>query len=74
MVDYADVHSLDLQRSYEMLCLLAGSSKQNYQLVAQLDLVPPNRLPSCPSEYKEKAKSYDQVLDEHIEGDFTLAG
>jgi hypothetical protein len=74
ITDYADVHSLDLQRSYAMLCLLAGSSKQNFQQVAQLQLVPESRLPSCPAEYKDKAKAYDQVLDEHIEGDFSFAG
>jgi hypothetical protein len=74
ITDYADVHSLDLQRSFSMLCLLAGSSKQSFQQVAQLKLVPESRLPSCPAEYKDKAESYDQVLDPHLEGDFTFAG
>jgi hypothetical protein len=66
--DYADVHSLDLQRAYAMVCDLAGSSKANFQQVAQLKLLPPARLQGCPAEYKQHVESFEQVLGDHLQG------
>jgi hypothetical protein len=74
IADYADVHSLDLQRSLTMLCMLAGSSEANFQTVANIHVLPDARLAGCPGEYEDKAKSYDQVLDPHLEGDFSFSG
>jgi Putative metallopeptidase len=65
--DYADVHSLDLQRALEMLCELAGSSKRGFREVARLNVLPASRLNGCPAEFKEKAKSFEQVLDPHLD-------
>ena len=48
LVEYADSHSLDLQRSYAVLCWVAGSSEQSFEEVAELELLPPERLQSCP--------------------------
>jgi hypothetical protein len=66
--DYADVHSLDLQRAYAMICDLAGSSKENFQQVARLKLLPAARLQSCPAEYKQHVDSFEQVLGDHVQG------
>jgi hypothetical protein len=66
--DYADVHSLDLQRAYAMICDLAGSSKDAYQQVAQLKLLPPARLQGCPAEYQQHVDSFEQVLGDHLQG------
>jgi hypothetical protein len=71
--DYADVHSLDLQRALSMLCHVAGSSKGGYQRIASMRVLPQSRLPGCPAELRDKALSFDQVLDPHLQGDFTLA-
>ena len=71
--DYADVHSLDLQRAYAMVCDLAGSSKQSFQQVAKLRLLPNSRLASCPAEYKQHVESFEQVLGDHLEGTLSLA-
>ena len=72
--DYADVHSLDLQRAYAMICDLAGSSKANFQQVAQLKLLPPARLQTCPAEYKQHVESFEQVLGEHLQAPLSAAG
>jgi hypothetical protein len=72
--DYADVHSLDLQRAYAMVCDLAGSSKANFQQVAQLKLLPAARLQSCPAEYKQHVDSFEQVLGDHLQGSLSLGG
>jgi hypothetical protein len=72
--DYADVHSLDLQRAYAMVCDLAGSSKANFQQVAQLKLLPPSRLRSCPAEYQQHVDSFEQVLGDHLQAPLSAGG
>ena len=67
--DYADVHSFDLQRAFTMLCLLAGSSPENFQEVHAMGVVPDSRLASCRAEFKQKAQSYEDVLEPHVQGD-----
>jgi hypothetical protein len=48
--DYADNHSLDLQRAFDILCWVAGSSEQSFEEVAELEALPESRLASCPGE------------------------
>ncbi len=67
--DYADVHSFDLQRAFSMLCLLAGSSPENFQTVQAMGVLPNSRLASCRSEFQQKAQSYEDVLEPHVQGD-----
>jgi Putative metallopeptidase len=71
--DYADVHSLDLTRAYDMVCDLAGSSKQAYQQVARAKLLPASRLPGCPQEYEQHVQSFEQVLGSHLQGTLSLS-
>jgi hypothetical protein len=72
--DYADVHSFDLQRAFSMLCLLAGSSPQNFQEVAAMKVLPNSRLAGCRAEFKQKAQSYEDVLEPHVQGELNLGG
>ncbi len=67
--DYADVHSFDLQRAFTMLCLLAGSSPEHYQEVQAMGVLPASRLAGCRAEFKQKAQSYEDVLEPHVQGD-----
>jgi hypothetical protein len=34
-----------------------------------MDVLPDSRLASCRSEFKQKAKSYEDVLSDHVQGD-----
>jgi hypothetical protein len=72
--DYADVHSFDLQRAFSMLCLLAGSSKEHFQEVAAMRVLPDSRLATCRSEFQQKAQSYEDVLDPHVSAPLNLGG
>lgn len=72
LAEYADVHSFDLQRAYTMMCMLAGSSKESFNNVARLGVLPDSRLAGCPAEYEEKVQSFEQVLDPHVEGGVNL--
>ena len=72
--DYADVHSFDLQRAFTMLCLLAGSSKEHFQEVAAMRVLPDSRLAGCRAEFEQKAQSYEDVLDPHVSQELDLGG
>lgn len=71
--DYADVHSLDLQRAFEMMCELAGSSQQTFTEVRRLRVLPGARLARCPAEYQQKVESFEQVLEPHVQGRLDLS-
>lgn len=72
LVEYADVHSLDLQRSFNVLCWVAGSSKRSFEEVAELGVLPESRLETCPEEYAQIVASIEQELKPHLENDVNL--
>jgi hypothetical protein len=73
LVEYADVHSLDLQRAFNVLCWVAGSSEQSYVEVGELEVLPPERLESCPGEYEQLVRSIQQELEPHLKHGLDLA-
>lgn len=72
LADYAEEHSLDLQRSFTIVCEIAGSSDANYALIKKADILPPGQIQTCPAQYQQDVKSFTQVLDPHIKGSVTL--
>ena len=66
LADYADTHSLDLQRSFDILCWVAGSSEESFEEVAELEVLPESRLESCPSEYLQLVTSIEKELEPHL--------
>ncbi len=67
IAEYADQHSFDLQRAFDILCWTAGSSEQSFEEVAELEVLPESRLETCPGEYQQLSDSLGQVLRPHIE-------
>ncbi len=59
---YADVHSLDIQRYYAVVCQFYGANPDaRKQLALDLEL-PPEKLDSCPGEYESARAAWDTVL------------
>jgi hypothetical protein len=73
LVEYADAHSLDLQRAFSVLCWVAGSSEAAYEEVAELEALPPERLETCPGEYEQLVDSIQQELEPHLKHGLNLA-
>jgi hypothetical protein len=67
--EYADEHSLNIQRALNILCWVAGSSEQAYEEVAESEALPEERLERCPEEYEQVVGSMEQELEPHLEGD-----
>jgi hypothetical protein len=68
VADYADAHSLDLQRAYSIICDIAGSSKERYDEINQAGILPKGDIQSCPAQYQQDVKSFTQVLQPHVKG------
>lgn len=73
IADYADNHSLDLQRTFDILCWVAGSSEASFEEVAELELLPESRLATCPGEFEQLVNSIGQELEPHVKGGLNLA-
>jgi hypothetical protein len=56
VVEFADQHSLDLQRAFDILCWTAGSSQLSYEEVAELEALPSSRLETSPAAPREPAR------------------
>ncbi len=67
LAEYADAHSLDLQRAFNVLCWVAGSSPEAYEEVAEIEALPPSRLETCPEEYEQVVGSIEKELKPHLE-------
>jgi hypothetical protein len=60
---YADVHSLDIQRYYAVVCLFYGANPEaRKQLAVDLEL-PEYKMESCPYEYENARLAWDRVLE-----------
>jgi hypothetical protein len=72
IADYADAHSLDLQRAYTIVCDIAGSNQQRYDEVNQAGILPKGDIQSCPAQYQQDVKSFTQVLQPHVKGELNF--
>jgi hypothetical protein len=72
VADYADEHSLDLQRAYSIVCDVAGSNEARYDQVDQAGILPRGDIQRCPAQYQEDVESFTQVLDPHVEGELNF--
>ena len=66
LVEYADNHSFDRQRAYNILCWVGGSDESILQALAENEIVPESRLASCPAEWQILQRSAEQVLGPHL--------
>jgi hypothetical protein len=68
VADYADAHSLDLQRAYSIICDIAGSNQERYDEINQAGILPKGDIQSCPAQYQNDVKNFTQVLQPHVKG------
>ena len=69
MVDegaFADEHSLDQQRFYNMVCWVYGSDPEGYEHLLEDDYLPAARAERCESEYAQIDRSWTRLLKAHV--------
>jgi hypothetical protein len=63
---FYDEHGLDLQRAYNVVCMMVGSDPEKYKALAADTKLPEERQTSCVRDYKTTTWSWDQMLKPHI--------
>jgi hypothetical protein len=63
---FYDQHGLDLQRAYNVVCLVVGSNKEKFAAVAAVTKLPPERQATCSDDYLNASWSWGQVLQRHL--------
>jgi hypothetical protein len=72
LAEYADNHSFDRQRAFNILCWVGGSNEGILQALAENEIVPEERLASCPAEWQLLEHSAEQVLQPHLKNGVDL--
>lgn len=63
---FADEHSLDKQRFYQMLSLVYGSDPDYYSDLLGGDYLPEDRAESSEEEYEQKSAAWEKLLAPHL--------
>ena len=64
--NYYGEHGMDLQRAYNVVCLMVGSNPGKFTSVADAAKLPPERRTTCQDDYLNAKWSWDQVLQSHL--------
>ena len=65
-VIYYDVHALDLQRAYSIICLMVGSDGERFEDLANEVNLPDERQETCVFDYSNASWSWEQALKPHL--------
>ena len=63
---FYDEHGLDLQRSYNVVCMMVGSDAEKYKQLADDTKLPEERRTSCVRDYKTTVWSWDEMLKPNL--------
>ena len=64
--EYYDEHGLDLQRAYNIICLMVGFEPEKFRALADEVKIPRERQDSCKRDYGNTAWSWDKVLKPYL--------
>lgn len=59
-------HSLDAQRMYHLICMIYGSNTEAYAGLVGDDVLPKERADACPHEYKQRARNWQRLMENHL--------
>ena len=65
VVTYYDNHGLDLQRAYNIICLMVGSDNEKFEDLANEVNLPEERQESCVFDYSNAQWSWEKALKPH---------
>lgn len=68
--DYYDEHSLDLQRAYQIVCLLVGNDRRTFAVTAQEWGMDRERQYRCQGDYEQIENSISRLLAAHAGATF----
>jgi Putative metallopeptidase len=63
---YYERHGLDLQRAYQIVCLMVGSNPEMFKALADETRLPQHRRSSCQDDYQVATWSWETMLKPHL--------
>jgi hypothetical protein len=63
---YWDEHPLEIQRFYNIVCLVYGSAPDQFARLLEAVQLPENRAQKCVVEYQKKAQAWAALLSNHL--------
>jgi hypothetical protein len=63
---FSDEHAFDMQRFYNIVCMIYGSNPQKYADFVSSGALPAARAQRCPEEYAKIAKAWEKLLQPHL--------
>jgi hypothetical protein len=63
---YYDVHGLDFQRAYNIICLMVGSDPDQFEDLAKEVNLPEDRQGTCMGDYSNASWSWDRALKPYL--------
>ncbi|HYV67605.1 MAG TPA: DUF4344 domain-containing metallopeptidase, partial [Myxococcales bacterium] len=67
--DFADVHGLDSQRFYNVLCMAYGSNPQAFKGLVEKKYLPKDRADGCNEEYRQVAYAVKKLIDPSVDAE-----
>ncbi len=64
--ELSDVHALDIQRFYNLVCLIYGSNTTDNSYLLDEDILPEDRAAGCEKEYERVINSWTVLLSPHM--------
>ncbi|HZX42482.1 MAG TPA: DUF4344 domain-containing metallopeptidase, partial [Myxococcaceae bacterium] len=65
--DFSDVHGLDRQRFYNVLCLAWGSDPKRYAFAKELGKLPDDRAEGCAEEYQQVRYAVRTLIRKNVD-------
>jgi hypothetical protein len=63
---YYDVHGLDKQRAYNIICLMVGGDPDRFVKLANMSKMPADRQGTCQGDFSNASWSWEKSLTSHI--------
>jgi hypothetical protein len=68
-LDFSDVHGLDRQRAYQIICLMVGSDQEHFRELANWVRMPRDRQGTCANDYEDAKYAWHSLLESHRQAD-----
>ena len=65
--DFADVHGLDRQRFYNVLCIAWGSDPKRYSFAKELGKLPDERAEGCADEHHQVRYAVQTLIRKNVD-------
>jgi len=65
--DFADVHGLDAQRFYNVLCMAHGSNPDSFKGMVEKGYLPKDRAETCADEFRQVAYAVKQLINPNLD-------